>query len=86
MVNSALPWSVGLIFDIFPVLLFLHVTLAFPTGRLRLGGNGRSWPPRTRRLGLQVAKALLGTGGPDNLLGRDDGSLTSEHDRATSSL
>ena len=67
--NSALPYTVGLIFDLIPVVLFLHVYLAFPTGRLeRLGERALVAAAYFVAVGLQFAKALLGTGGPDNLL------------------
>ena len=67
--NSALPYTVGLIFDLIPVVLFLHVYLAFPTGRLeRLGERALVAAAYFVAVGLQFAKALLGAGGPDNLL------------------
>jgi signal transduction histidine kinase len=67
--NQALPYTLGLVFDLAPVVLFLHVFLAFPTGRLE--------QPAERWLvvagyavafGLQLVKMVLGYGGPDNLL------------------
>jgi signal transduction histidine kinase len=67
--NQALPYTLGLAFDLAPVILFLHVFLAFPGGRLE-------W--RAERVlvaagyavafGLQLLKMGLGAGGPDNLL------------------
>ena len=38
-------YIVGLIFDLIPVVLFLHVYLAVPTGRLGGPRVERSWPP-----------------------------------------
>ena len=35
--NLALPYTVGTAFDLLPAVLFLHVFLAFPTGRLQRG-------------------------------------------------
>jgi signal transduction histidine kinase len=65
--NSSVVHSVGLAFDLLPVVLFLHVFLAFPTGRL---------PGRVSRAlvtagyatttGGQLAVAVLGGFGPDN--------------------
>ena len=53
-------WSIGAFFDIFAAAAFIHVTLAFPTGRLRstrervLVGAGYAIA-----LGLQVAKLMF---------------------------
>jgi signal transduction histidine kinase len=67
--NAALPYTIGLVFDLIPAVAFLHVCLAFPSGRLEL--------PAERRLVsvgyfvvivLQIGKMLLGAGGPDNLI------------------
>jgi signal transduction histidine kinase len=65
--NNAAVESVGLAFDLLPVVLFLHVFLAFPDGRL----SGRS--ARTvvaagyvTTVGGQLAVALLGGFGPEN--------------------
>lgn len=63
------PLTLGLAFDLLPAVLFLHVFLAFPDGRLEwraeraLVAAGYS-----AAVGLQLAKMLLGGGGPDNLL------------------
>jgi signal transduction histidine kinase len=67
--NAALPYTIGLVFDLIPAVAFLHVCLACPSGRLEL-------PPERWLVGagyfvvivLQIAKMLLGAGGPDNLL------------------
>jgi signal transduction histidine kinase len=67
--NAALPYTLGLAFDLLVVVLFLHVFLAFPGGRLErrpeqaLVGAGY-----VVAVGLQLVKMLLGYGGPDNLL------------------
>jgi signal transduction histidine kinase len=67
--NPAGPFTLGLAFDLLPVVLFLHLFLAFPDGRLR------SRPERlvvaagyVAAVGLQLVKMLLGAGGADNLL------------------
>ena len=67
--NAALPFTIGQAFDLLPPVLFLHVFLAFPTGRLR------SWFERAlvvsgyvTALGLQAVGMMLGGFGPDNLL------------------
>ena len=63
------PATIGQIFDLLPVALFLHVFLAYPTGRLR------HQPERiiviaayVIAVGLQLLKLLLGGTGPDNLI------------------
>ena len=67
--NVAVPYTVGLFFDLAPVILFLHVFLAFPGGRLE---RCVDWllvaAGYVTALGLQLVKMLLGYGGPDNLL------------------
>jgi signal transduction histidine kinase len=67
--NAPVPYTAGLAFDLLPVVLFLHLFLAFPDGRLE------SRPERAvvaaaygATVGLQFAKMLLGGGDPDNLL------------------
>jgi signal transduction histidine kinase len=67
--NAALPYTLGFAFDLVPAVLFLHVFLAFPGGRL----EGRAERVLVAAgyfvaVGLQLAKMLLGDGGPDNLL------------------
>jgi signal transduction histidine kinase len=67
--NQALPYTIGLVFDLLPAVIFLHVFLAFPSGRLER-------PPERWlvvlgyfvAVGCQIAKMLLGAGGPDNLV------------------
>ncbi|MFG2003462.1 sensor histidine kinase [Spirillospora sp. NPDC048911] len=66
--NDPVPHLIGHQFDMLPAVLFLHVFLAFPTGRLERGieralvltGYGTA-------IGLQVAKTLLGVD-PENPL------------------
>jgi signal transduction histidine kinase len=67
--NLAMPFTLGLAFDLIPAVVFLHVFLAFPSGRLE---------HRSERallvvgyftaLGAQLAAMTLGGFGPDNLL------------------
>jgi signal transduction histidine kinase len=67
--TSDLPFTVGQIFDLVPVAVFLHVFLAYPTGVLR---------HRLERIvvaaayvvaiGLQLPKMMLGGLPPDNLI------------------
>jgi signal transduction histidine kinase len=67
--EAALPYTIGLAFDLVPVVLVLHVFLAFPSGRLR--------KPVERvvvttgyaaAVGLQLVKMMLGGVGGENLL------------------
>ena len=71
--NAAVPITIGEAFDGLPPVLFLHVFLAFPSGRL----EGR--PERAvvtagyvATLGLQLVWIGLGGSGPDNLLAAVD--------------
>jgi signal transduction histidine kinase len=67
--NTPLPFTIGQAFDLLPAVLFLHVFLAYPTGRLRsrlervLVAAGY-----VTALGLQLVGMTLGGFGPDNLL------------------
>jgi signal transduction histidine kinase len=80
--NAAGLFTLGITFDLLPAVLFLHVFLAFPSGRLR---------GRLERLlvaagyvtafGVQFVGMALDGFGPDNLL-----ALTSEPDAAYSLL
>jgi signal transduction histidine kinase len=68
--NEAVPYTVGLAFDLLPAALFLHVFLAFPSGRLQrrlevLAGAAAY----SAAVGLQLVKMLLGGVVADNLLG-----------------
>jgi signal transduction histidine kinase len=67
--NAPLPYTIGQAFDLLPAILFLHVYLAFPSGRLKR--------PLERALvgagyfvafGLEIVGMLIGGFGPDNLL------------------
>jgi signal transduction histidine kinase len=67
--NAALPYSIGIAFDLLSAALFLHVFLAFPSGRLD------RWFERALvgiayfvAFGLQLVGMVLGGFGPDNLL------------------
>ncbi len=67
--SAGIPYTLGLAFDLLPVALFLHLFLAYPSGRLML---------RRERLvvvaayaaavGLQLVKMLLGAGETTNVL------------------
>jgi signal transduction histidine kinase len=67
--NAALPYTVGQAFDLVPAVLFLHVFLAFPSGRLEhsferilvLAGYATA-------LGVQLVGMVLGGFGTENLL------------------
>jgi signal transduction histidine kinase len=67
--NAPLPFTIGQLFDLLPAVLFLHIFLAFPTGRLQhkldrvLVGIGYF-----TAVGLEVVGLMLGGFGPDNLL------------------
>jgi signal transduction histidine kinase len=76
--NAPLPFTVGVAFDLIPAILFLHVFLAFPTGRL----EGR----RERVLvivgwivgfGVHFVGMMFGGFGPDNLVELTDDPDTS---------
>jgi signal transduction histidine kinase len=76
--NAALPYTIGIAFDLFSASLFLHVFLAFPTGRLY--GRFERFLVGAAYLvafGLQLVGMVLGGFGPDNLL-----EVTSEPERA----
>jgi hypothetical protein len=68
--NWALPYTIGLAFDLLPAVLFLHVFLAFPRGNLETAAErivvGVAY---FAAVGLQLVKMLLGGYVPDNLLG-----------------
>jgi len=67
--NLAVPYTLGLVFDLVPAVAFLHVVLAFPSGRLErpfelaLVGTGY-----VTALGVHTVGMTLGGFGPDNLL------------------
>src|SRR4051812_5437539 len=67
--NAALPFTVGIALDLAASVVFLHVFLAFPSGRL----HGRLEVGLVAlgyftALGLQLVGLVLGNFGPDNLL------------------
>ena len=67
--SSDVPYTVGVIFDVLPVVLFLHVYLAFPSGRLRSPfERGLVAAGYVSAVGLQLVKMSLGGVGPHNLL------------------
>jgi signal transduction histidine kinase len=80
--NLALPFTVGIAFDLLPAVLFLHVFLAFPSGRLE---NRFEWAlvaaGYLTAFAVQLVGMALGGFGPDNLL-----AVTSEADAAVSLL
>jgi hypothetical protein len=67
--NTAIPHTIGLAFDLLPAIVFLHVFLAFPTGRLEhrfervLVGAGYAVA-----FGVHVVGMAFGGFGPDNIL------------------
>jgi signal transduction histidine kinase len=67
--NAPLPYTLGLFFDLLPVVIFLHVSLAVPDGLLeRRAERALVAAGYLAAFGLQVVKMLIGGGGPDNLL------------------
>jgi signal transduction histidine kinase len=67
--NEAVPYTIGLAFDLVPAALFLHVFLAFPSGRLRRRLERVAVAAAySAAVGLQLVKMLLGGVGADNLL------------------
>jgi signal transduction histidine kinase len=76
--NAPLPYTIGIAFDLVPAVLFLHVFLAFPSGRLS------GWFERAliavgyfTAFGLQLVGMMLDGFGEDNLL-----AVTSEPETA----
>jgi signal transduction histidine kinase len=67
--NTALPFTIGVAFDLGAAVLFLHVCLAFPSGRLE-----GPWERVVvavgyfTAIGVQFVGMALGGFGPDNLL------------------
>jgi signal transduction histidine kinase len=67
--NGALPYTVGAAFDLLPAVLFLHVFLAFPSGRLEgRFERGLVTSGYVVGLGVQLVAMLFGGFCPDNLL------------------
>jgi signal transduction histidine kinase len=84
----SVPHTVGVVFDILPAVIFLHVYLAFPEGRLR--SSFERWlvgAAYFSAIGLQLLKMALGGVGPHNLLElspRPDAAQTVESVQLTS--
>ena len=67
--SAALPYTIGLAFDLLPAVLFVHVFLAFPSGRLeRRAERVVVAAGYSVAVGLQLLKMMLGGVGADNLL------------------
>ncbi len=65
----ALPHTIGVIFDVLPAVIFLHVYLAFPEGRLRSHfERGLIAAGYAAAIGFQLVKMSLGGVGPKNLI------------------
>jgi signal transduction histidine kinase len=76
--NYAVPYTVGIAADLLPAVIFLHVFLAFPTGRLeRSYERALVAAGYLTALGVQFVGMALDGFGPDNLL-----SLTAKPDTA----
>jgi signal transduction histidine kinase len=67
--NAALPFTAGELFDFLAPVIFLHVFLAYPTGRLRSGiERGLVSAGYATAVGLELIRMLLGDMGPRNVL------------------
>jgi len=68
-ISSDVPFTIGQALDLLPPVLFLHVFLAYPSGRLR-GRFERALivAAYVTAIGLQVARMSMGGFGPHNLL------------------
>jgi signal transduction histidine kinase len=67
--NAAFPFTSGIAFDLLAAVLYLHVFLAFPTGRLqRRAERVVLAVAYFAAFGLQLVGMALGGFGPDNLL------------------
>jgi signal transduction histidine kinase len=67
--TAAALFTIGLVFDLLPAVLFLHIFLAFPSGRLGRGiEQGLVLAGYAVALGGQLFAMVLGGFGPDNLL------------------
>jgi signal transduction histidine kinase len=80
--NAPLPYTIGVAFDLIPAVAFLHVFLAFPTGRLERRRERvlilAGW---IVGFGVHLVGMLFGNYGPDNLL-----ELTNSPDTSTAFL
>jgi len=66
--GAALPYTIGIAFDLVAAVLFLHVFLAFPDGRLGRLERIVVGAAYVTAFGLQLVGMALGGFGPDNLL------------------
>jgi signal transduction histidine kinase len=67
--NEGFLYTVGLAFDLLPAALFLHVFLAFPSGRLQRRLERIAVAAAySAAVGLQLVKMLLGGVGADNVV------------------
>jgi hypothetical protein len=67
--SSDVPFTVGQTLDLVPVALFLHVFLAFPSGRLERGFEQRLVATTYAiAIGLELVGMVIGGFGPHNLL------------------
>jgi signal transduction histidine kinase len=67
--SAALPYTMGLAFDLLPAALFIHVFLAFPSGRLeRPVERVVVAAAYSAGIGMQLVKMALGGVAGDNLL------------------
>ena len=68
-VTSDVPFTIGQALDLLPPVLFLHVFLAYPSGRLRSRfERGLIVTAYSTAIGLQLVGMALGGFGPHNLL------------------
>jgi signal transduction histidine kinase len=68
--SASVPYTLGFLFDLLPAALFLHLFLAFPSGRLKL--RLERWvvgAAYAAAMGLQLLKMVLGAGESRNVLG-----------------
>jgi signal transduction histidine kinase len=67
--TAEVPYTIGIALDLLPPLLFLHVFLAYPSGRL-IGRPERAIVvgAYATGLGLGLARMMLGGAGPRNLI------------------
>ena len=67
--SSDVPFTIGQALDLLPPVLFLHVFLAYPTGRLQSQfARGLIATAYATAIGLQLVRMSLGGFGPHNLL------------------
>ena len=66
--NHGLPFTIGVAFDLGAAVLFLHVCLAFPSGRIGAWERALVGVGYVTAVGAQLVGMALGGFGPDNLL------------------